>query len=248
MSYQCGFPLTPNQQHGMVPCNTVAVPPTMSPRPSIVVPPPRSLTDAAATNPMEVFSADRLEWSREEMNDTDSFDKLKDLLTVKSAVRNESQCECNHRLRLAKNIVEMKKAEGLEIIRAHQKQQQFWKNAKNWPRKGENSTIFFDRWKICRFQMKLHQIGYMHPHSPHATQQPVHRLTEAQFGSMESMGANGMSVGVVVKGRGVGMTMGRILMRLSIFCCSLSRFLLSMEMWQWVDSAICSPWVRIWWI
>ena len=131
MSYQCGFPLTPNQQHGMVPCNTVAVPPTMSPRPSIVVPPPRSLTDAAATNPMEVFSADRLEWSREEMNDTDSFDKLKDLLTVKSAVRNESQCECNHRLRLAKNIVEMKKAEGLEIIRAHQKQQQFWKNAKN---------------------------------------------------------------------------------------------------------------------
>ena len=83
-----------------------------------------------------------LEQLYEEMNDTDLFNKLKDLLTVQSTVRNESQYEYNHRLWLAKNIVEMKKAEGLEIIRAYQKQQQVLEECQELIKKGRELNNF----------------------------------------------------------------------------------------------------------
>ena len=100
--------------------------------------------------------------NNEEMNNTDSFNKLKDLLSMKRAVRNESQYEYNHRLWLAKTIVEMKKAEGLEIIRAYQKEQQVLEECQELIKKGRELKNFLDRWKILRFQIKLPWIGYVH--------------------------------------------------------------------------------------
>ena len=81
---------------------------------------------------------------------------------MKSAVKNESQYEYYHRHRLAKNIVEMKKAEGLEIIRAYQKEQQVLEECQELIKKGRELKNFLDRWKISRFQIKLPWIGYVH--------------------------------------------------------------------------------------
>jgi len=48
-----------------------------------MVPPPILLADAAATNPMEIFCTIGLDQFYEEMNDQDSYSKLKELLMKK---------------------------------------------------------------------------------------------------------------------------------------------------------------------